>query len=786
MKNEVIALLTMLLFLTNAFGQEIKGRVINEANEPLPYATIKLISPSDSTTIAGGVTKEDGTFALPTHGHSLPLLLEASLIGYTTEQVQYLSDAPMTLTLKESTTMLDEVAITADRITHKLVAGGLSTTIEGSPLSQLTDIYSVLRGIPLVEVENDKVKVTGKGTPIIYINDRKMTDPNQLRTLRPHLIKDIQVITNPGAKYSSSVSAVIKIYTRREPGTGLSGEIEMMADKYMDRDLGYLPYISLNYRHNNWDFFGTTWYNHWRGLEHNPEITFIGKIKGYEWENKSNLLGHYDEDTYSLTLGTNYEDELQSAGFRYRFYVEKTRNLLWSYLSSSLDNADPVDYYSLSESQDPWSYTHRPSLYYLRKIGDWKAQIDIDYYHTTPTHEKTMTREGHTEQYELRTLNGETGNQSQSLGVRIDAEGPLWGGSLNTGGEFSWVNNHFFVYNDKELNLPDLNNQFREDTYTLYTEYNRAIAEKYMLTVGLRMEHVKSHYLNKDNQKRVKEYRSTHLFPTLSIGGQLWGVNTQLSFRSTINRPSYWRLQPDYQYLTRFEYQVGDPNLRPERNYTTQLMLNKNWVTLMLSHSYIMDQLTQETHPMYEIDDPTKLRPYTSLLKHINAKPYNTFDATLVLSPKIKWWQPNFFARFSQIIGYDLHYLDKVETHRDPTIILGLNNQLTLPYDIYATANIAYMFAKGTAQGNIILLEPFIQGSASISKKWLKDKSLTTSLTLINFNTRNTVLITTPYTSLTTHQRNVPRLQFTVSYRFNTTKDKYKGKGSLGSVINRM
>lgn len=357
MKSKVIALLTMLLFLTNAFGQEIKGRVINEANEPLPYATIKLISPSDSTTIAGGVTKGDGTFALPTHGHSLPLLLEASLIGYTTEQVQYLSDAPMTLTLKESTTMLEEVAITADRITHKLVAGGLSTTIEGSPLSQLTDIYSVLRGIPLVEVENDKVKVTGKGTPIIYINDRKMTDSNQLRTLRPHLIKDIQVITNPGAKYSSSVSAVIKIYTRREPGTGLSGEIEMMADKYMDRDLGYLPYISLNYRHNNWDFFGTTWYNHWRGLEHNPEITFIGKIKGYEWENKSNLLGHYDEETYSLTLGTNYEDELQSAGFRYHFYVEKTKKLLWSYLSSSLDNADPVDYYSLSESQDPWSYT---------------------------------------------------------------------------------------------------------------------------------------------------------------------------------------------------------------------------------------------------------------------------------------------------------------------------------------------------------------------------------------------------------------------------------------------
>lgn len=76
----------------------------------------------------------------------------------------------------------------------------------------------------------------------------------------------------------------------------------------MDRDLGYLPYISLNYRHNNWDFFGTTWYNHWRGLEHNPEITFIERLKDTSGK-ISPTLGHYDEDTYSLTLGTNYEDE---------------------------------------------------------------------------------------------------------------------------------------------------------------------------------------------------------------------------------------------------------------------------------------------------------------------------------------------------------------------------------------------------------------------------------------------------------------------------------------------
>lgn len=39
------------------------------------------------------------------------------------------------------------------------------------------------------------------------------------------------------------------------------------------------------------------------------------------------------------------------------------------------------------------------------------------------------------------------------------------GWSPNTGGEFMGQQ-PFFCYNDKELNLPDLNNQFREDTYT--------------------------------------------------------------------------------------------------------------------------------------------------------------------------------------------------------------------------------------------------------------------------------------------------------------------------------
>lgn len=475
MKSTLLALLTALFAMSSVLGQEITGTVTNEANEPLPYATVKLISLPDSTTITGGVTREDGTFTLSTEGHKLPLLLEASLIGYTSEYIECQAPDPVSIILKESSTMLDEVAITANRITHKLVAGGLSTAIEGSPLSQLSDIYSVLRGVPLVEVDNETIKVTGKGEPIIYINDRKMTDASQLRNIKPHLVKDIEVITNPGARYSSSVSAVIKIYTRREPGTGLSGQAMLMLDKYMGREMGYYPYLSLNYRLNNWDFFVSGFYNKWQGINHNKDISFIGKVDQYDWENKSEFLSHFTEDTYSFTLGANYEDEQQSAGIRYRFQSSKETWASWSQLVSHLDQASPVDYYSNSITNTPTNYSHRPNLYYLRKIGDWKAQVDIDYYESTPTRKQQIIKEGHTKDYELRTLIGQSGEKYQSTGLRIDANGPLWGGNLNVGGELSWVNNEFLVYNAEELALPDLNSQFRENTYTLYGEYSQPI-----------------------------------------------------------------------------------------------------------------------------------------------------------------------------------------------------------------------------------------------------------------------------------------------------------------------
>ena len=782
MKQFITSLLILCLTTGNLLAQEIKGKVSDKEGKPLPYATIKAIALPDSATIVGGVTKEDGTFALSIGDHKLPILLQASLIGYSTEQVLCKDLKEHTLTLSESATMLEEVAITANRVSHRLVAGGLSTQIDGLPLSKLTDIYSVLRGIPLVEVENDKVKVTGKGTPVIYINDRLMTDPNQLRELKPYLIKDIQVITNPGAKYSSSVGAVIKIYTRREPGSGLSGNLEGRLSKMKGCKLGYGTYFSFNYRKDNWDFFVNSWNGNWRGINITDDATFIGKIGQDKWTNTTSMVSKFWGNDHNFTFGVNYSDDLQSAGVQYRLSADNDFSTSEGKLISSLQQNKPL--YSFTEESKPWIYAHRPSLYYLRKIGQWKTQIDIDYYESTKSEKATTTKRGYTEAYELKALKGRSGDKYQSAGARLDIDGPLWGGSLNVGGGYSWANNSFFNYSDPELKLPDLNSTLKEQTYVLYAEYSHAIAQKFMLTAGLRMEHVRNRY---DNQAiEIKDYIKTNLFPTLSFGGQLWGVNTQLSFRSQINRPNFWRLQPGYQYLSEYEYQVGDPNLKPGLSYTTQLMLNKSWVTLMLTHEYKVNSLTQETQPMKDPSDPTKLLPYKTVLKHINAAPYSTLGGALVLSPRVKWWQPTFTVGGMKLIGYDLQHFEETITNRKPFIYLNWQNQFTLPKELTITANLNYLPAGGSQDNlDIIGAQAFL--NMEISKRWLKDNALTTTFSLNNFTfTPMKVRLVTKYTELTTTQRVMPRVTFTIAYRFNATKQKYQGKGALGSVIDRM
>ncbi len=106
-----------------------------------------------------------------------------------------------TIRLHSSSITLDEVTVYASKPFTKLSGNSLVTTVAGSYLSQLGTANDVLGWIPTVTKQNENFMVFGKGKPLIYINGRKIVSNSELEQLSSKNIRDIQVISNPGAKY---------------------------------------------------------------------------------------------------------------------------------------------------------------------------------------------------------------------------------------------------------------------------------------------------------------------------------------------------------------------------------------------------------------------------------------------------------------------------------------------------------------------------------------------------------------------------------------------------------
>lgn len=111
----------------------IRGTVINEKNEPMPYCNVLLLSP-DSTFINGCVTKEDGSFLMKGE-EGIPYILKVSYIGYATT-TQTVNPNNL-IQLIADTNTLEEVTVTAERPLIEPSANGLKANVIGTFLSKM-------------------------------------------------------------------------------------------------------------------------------------------------------------------------------------------------------------------------------------------------------------------------------------------------------------------------------------------------------------------------------------------------------------------------------------------------------------------------------------------------------------------------------------------------------------------------------------------------------------------------------------------------------------------------
>ncbi len=186
--NKFFIFLTIFLeFCSSLVAQSVHGIVVDATGAPMAFVNIVELSQVDSTFIGGTISQEDGTFLLENVKSSN--LLRASYTGYDTQYVNYTGQSIITFKLKECTTMLGEVVVKSHLPKTILNGEGMSTIVAGSVLEKSSNMEQLLSRIPNVSAKDGQIEVFGRGTPIIYINGRKMQDNMDLQRLQPNDIR---------------------------------------------------------------------------------------------------------------------------------------------------------------------------------------------------------------------------------------------------------------------------------------------------------------------------------------------------------------------------------------------------------------------------------------------------------------------------------------------------------------------------------------------------------------------------------------------------------------------
>ena len=207
----------------------------------------------------------------------------------------------MTIHLLPSEQALQGVTVTASRPSFKMEQGQFVTHIQGTVFSQLGLATDVLQQLPLIDT--DGIKVLGRGVPLVYINNKRMRNWNELTRIPSNMIKDVKIDMNPGAKYGSSVRAVLYITTIKPVGEGLGGSL--ILSENVSSCWNTTGWLDLNYRRRGLDFFVNTSANTFSNSHYKRQDVYDFQYKGQDIHADYSGDGYNSAKTGFVSVGVN-------------------------------------------------------------------------------------------------------------------------------------------------------------------------------------------------------------------------------------------------------------------------------------------------------------------------------------------------------------------------------------------------------------------------------------------------------------------------------------------------
>lgn len=574
-KTNFLIFLLLPLFCLAQSTFKLKGKITNETTS-LEWADVSILN-SEGKIIDGATTKQDGHFEFNLKKGFYKIGI--NLLGFTDyeKEITIENDTDLgIIILKENATHLVEVVIQSKNKTIEQKIDRLVYNPEKNVTTVGGDALSAINTAPGVVVKNDLITILGKGTSRVMIDGRMIELAgeelnNFLKSISASDIKNIEIISNPPAKYDAE-------------GTG--GLINIIMKKGV-RD-SWKNTTTVSYDQNKFGIFtlrDNFFYN-------KNKFRFSASINGKSgYLNATDDLKMYFPDGLShMYSKTKVKSENLSGKLALDYDLSERTTIGFQYLNDRnnpdfksdirIDNyntQNQLDYVTLNNSfTDKGSKNQTYNAHLITKLDSLKRKlsVDVDYFNYSSKFDRNFVANNYTPDMTFVDVNQSGQNISNqdidNWSFKADMEHPFQALNLSYGAKMSFTNSisDVFYYNTisgtPELD-PNQSNRFKytENNQAVYINGDKKIGEKWNFQMGLRLENTQTNGFSETmNQETVNNYLK--LFPTVYASYKKNENNTfSLNYGKRINRPRFDLLNPFKVYINSNSYSEGNPFLRP-------------------------------------------------------------------------------------------------------------------------------------------------------------------------------------------------------------------------------
>ena len=748
---------------------KLMGKVTDERHMPIEFANVALLNPQDSSFVTGGVTNASGNFVIPCGLKRV--IAKVSCVGYHTLYNIYNVGRVGNLMLRENAVNIKGVVVKAKRPSFRRGSEGMVVDIQHTDFAKLGDALDVLREMPRLNVSNTgEIAVFGKGTPVVYINNKQVRDVRELQRLKSEDIKNVEIITSPSAKYDATTSAVIRVKTVKKQGEGWSGSF--MAKGAYNRVMSGQEQMDLSF-HN-------------KGLELFANLTTVSSVlksdtyMAQQIGRTQNILVNQQVDLFSrntwtdASFGFSYDiDDKHSLGASYDVFKSLRHKGKAHGEQNIFDAETEVD--AISQTMDYGDNDgpeHEADMYYTGSIGKVKIDFDGSYlWHKTVSTMMETENASHLDSREIHTLSR---SRNRMVAGKLVISLPMGDGSLDFGGEVTSTRSRGSYVNDENYVEPS-STKVKENNVAAFLEWVYPLGN-FSLDGGLRYEYVNSDYYSFGQYQPEPSRTYGNWFPNLSLSWDKGKWNVSLSYVCKTSRPSYSNLRNEIQYNNRYMYEGGNPYLRPTVSNDVSLDVVYSWLSFGAEYEY-QDKPMMWCGSLYNDKD-------IALVNYQNFSCKHELSFYVVASPKFGWYNPMLQLYFVK------PFLGSVAAGmparlENPSLNATLNNKFS-----FNSSFAGWLTIHGATYSsqNFLRMKPNYYVSMRLVKSFLHDSlKLNLYANDILHSIKDRWTLYGDGVTISKHAYNYTReIGLQISYTFNSVKSKYKGTGAGAAEKSRL